>query len=84
MQQSSGNRPNIVLILADDMGFSDIGCYGSEIRTPNVDSLAEGGLQFTQMYNSARCCPSRAALLTGVNPQQAGVGHMVADLGGPA
>ncbi|HIM16932.1 MAG TPA: hypothetical protein EYM27_05755, partial [Dehalococcoidia bacterium] len=54
MQQSSENRPNIVLILADDMGFSDIGCYGSEIRTPNVDSLAEGGLQFTQMYNSAR------------------------------
>ena len=84
MQQSSENRPNIVLILADDMGFSDIGCYGSEIRTPNVDSLAEGGLQFTQMYNSARCCPSRAALLTGVNPQQAGVGHMVADLGWPA
>ncbi|MCH8310120.1 MAG: sulfatase-like hydrolase/transferase, partial [Chloroflexi bacterium] len=84
MQKSSESRPNIVLILADDMGYSDIGCYGSEIRTPNVDSLAEGGLRFTQMYNSARCCPSRAALLTGVNPQQAGVGHMVADLGWPA
>ena len=70
-------KPNIILILADDMGFSDLGCYGSEIKTPNLDKLAESGLKFSQMYNSARCCPSRAALLTGLNPQQTGVGHMV-------
>ena len=76
-------RPNIIVILADDMGYSDIGCFGSEIRTPNLDSLGYGGLRFSQMYNSARCCPSRAALLTGLNPQQAGVGHMVADMGVP-
>jgi arylsulfatase len=77
------NRPNIVVILADDMGFSDIGCYGSEIATPNLDSLAANGLRFTQFYNSARCCPTRAALLTGLYPHQAGVGHMVEDLGQP-
>ena len=65
------------------MGYSDIGCFGSEIRTPNLDSLAAGGLRFSQMYNSARCCPSRAALLTGLNPHQTGVGHMVANLGVP-
>ena len=76
-------KPNIIVILVDDMGYSDIGCFGSEIRTPNLDSLAAGGLRFSQMYNSARCCPSRAALLTGLNPQQAGVGHMVANLGPP-
>jgi arylsulfatase len=70
-------RPNIVLILADDMGFSDLGCYGSEIRTPNLDGLAASGVRFTQAYNYARCCPSRAALLTGLYPHQAGVGHMV-------
>ena len=74
-------RPNIILILADDMGFSDIGCFGSEITTPNLDRLAEGGVRFTQAYNYARCCPSRAALLTGLHPHQAGVGHMVE--GGP-
>ena len=78
------DRPNIVLILADDMGYSDIGCYGSEIRTPSLDGLADRGLRFSQMYNSARCCPSRASLLTGLSPHQAGVGHMVADLGLPA
>ena len=78
------NRPNIVLILADDMGFSDIGAYGAEIRTPNLDRLGESGLRFTQMYNSARCCPTRASLLTGLNPQQAGVGHMVRNMGVPA
>lgn len=70
-------RPNIVIILADDMGFSDIGCYGSEIATPNLDRLAAGGLRFTQFYNTARCCPTRASLLTGLYPHQAGVGHMV-------
>ena len=75
--------PNIIIILADDMGYSDLGCFGSEIATPNLDALASSGLRFSQMYNSARCCPSRAALLTGVHPHQAGVGHMVSDLGRP-
>ena len=69
-------RPNIVVILADDMGFSDIGCYGGEIETPNIDALAKGGVKFSQFYNTARCCPTRASLLTGVYPHQAGVGHM--------
>lgn len=78
-------RPNIVVILADDMGFSDIGCFGSEIRTPHLDRLAAQGVRFTQMYNAARCCPTRASLLTGLYPHQAGVGHMVDDRGvGPA
>ena len=72
-------RPNIILIMADDMGYSDLACYGSEILTPNVDDLARGGLRFTQFYNTARCCPTRAALLTGLYPHQAGVGHMMKD-----
>ena len=79
----TSKRPNIVLILADDMGFSDLGCYGSEIPTPNLDRLAGGGIRFTQMYNFARCCPSRAALLTGLNPHQAGIGHMTGGIPGP-
>jgi arylsulfatase A-like enzyme len=70
-------RPNIIVILADDMGFSDIGCYGSEIRTPNIDSLASSGVRFTHFRNTARCCPSRASLLTGLYAHQTGVGHMV-------
>src|SRR4051812_41207705 len=69
-------RPNIIVVLCDDMGFSDLGCYGSEIATPNLDRLANNGLRFTQFYNTARCCPSRTALLTGLYPHQAGVGHM--------
>jgi arylsulfatase A-like enzyme len=73
----SGGRPNIVVILVDDMGFSDIGCYGGEIRTPHVDALAKGGVRFTQFYNTARCCPTRASLLTGLYSHQTGVGHMV-------
>ena len=76
-------RPNIVVILVDDMGFSDIGCYGSEIPTPNLDKLAASGLRFTQFYNTGRCCPTRASLLTGLYPHQAGVGHMVEDRGVP-
>lgn len=72
-------RPNIVLILADDMGYSDLGCYGSELTTPNIDALAAGGLRFTQFYNSARCSPTRAALLTGLDPHQAGVGVLAND-----
>ena len=70
-------RPNILLILADDLGYSDLGCFGGEIATPNLDRLAKGGLRFTQFYNSARCCPSRAALLTGLYPHQTGMGNMV-------
>lgn len=69
-------RPNIIVILSDDMGYSDIGCYGGEIATPNLDALAAGGLRFTQFYNTARCCPTRASLLTGLYPHQAGVGYM--------
>ena len=71
-------RPNIVIILVDDMGFSDIGCYGGEIETPNLDKLAADGLRFTHFYNSGRCCPTRASLLTGLHPHQAGIGHMTA------
>jgi len=66
--------PNIVLILADDLGYSDLGCYGGEISTPAIDALAAGGVRFTQLYNSARCCPSRASLMTGLYPTQAGIG----------
>ncbi len=85
MNEAAQSRPNFVIILADDMGFSDIGCFGAEIRTPHLDSLAAGGVRFTQMYNCARCCPTRASLLTGLYPHQAGVGHMVGDRGvGPA
>ena len=77
LSAASAPRPNILLILADDLGFSDLGCYGSSIATPNLDRLAAGGLRFTQFYNAARCCPTRAALLTGLYPHQAGVGHML-------
>lgn len=70
-------RPNVVLILADALGYSDLGCYGSEIATPNIDRLAQQGVRLTQFYNQARCCPSRAALLTGRYPHQAGVGAMI-------
>ncbi|MHC4399978.1 MAG: sulfatase-like hydrolase/transferase, partial [Planctomycetota bacterium] len=73
------SRPNIVLIMSDDMGFSDIGCYGGEIQTPVLDRLAAGGVRFTQFYNTGRCCPTRASLLTGLYPHQAGVGHMLGD-----
>lgn len=74
-------RPNVVLIMADDMGYSDIGCYGSEIRTPALDRLAANGLRFTQFYNTSRCCPTRAALLTGLYSHQAGIGLMTSDRG---
>ena len=75
--QGGHPKPNIVLILADDLGFSDLGCYGSEIATPNLDRLAKNGIRFRQFYNAARCCPTRASLLTGLYPHQAGVGHML-------
>lgn len=77
-------RPNIVLILADDLGYSDLGCYGSEIATPNLDRLASTGKKFTQFYTTPRCCPTRAALLTGLQPHQAGIGHMMEDRGLPS
>lgn len=76
-------RPNIILIMADDMGYSDLGCYGSEIHTPNLDGLAAEGLRFTQFYNASRCCPTRASLLTGLYPHQAGIGGMVGSKSGP-
>ena len=72
-------QPNIVIIMADDMGFSDIGCYGSEIKTPVLDKLAANGLRFTQFYNTSRCCPTRASLLTGMYQHQAGIGLMTGD-----
>ncbi len=74
-------RPNIIIMMADDMGFSDIGCYGGEIQTPTLDGLAAEGLRFTQFYNTSRCCPTRASLITGLYPHQAGVGHMMSDRG---
>ncbi len=76
-------RPNILIILADDLGYSDIGAYGSEIDTPNLDKLAENGLRMTRFYNTARCSPSRASLLTGLYPHQAGVSILDGDLGVP-
>jgi arylsulfatase A-like enzyme len=72
-------RPNIIIILADDMGYSDIGCYGGEIETPNIDYLAKNGLRFSQFYNTSRCCPTRASLLTGLYSHQAGIGTMSFD-----
>lgn len=72
----NSTRPNIIVILADDMGFSDIGCFGSEIPTPNLDKLASNGLRLNQFYNTGRCCPTRASLLTGLYAHQAGVGYM--------
>lgn len=71
------SRPNIIYIMADDMGYSDLGCYGGEVRTPNLDRLAAGGIKFRGFYNNARCCPTRASLLTGRYPHEAGMGHMV-------
>ncbi|MBC7853057.1 MAG: arylsulfatase [Pirellulaceae bacterium] len=80
---SAADKPNIVVILSDDMGFSDLGCYGGEIATPYLNALAASGLRFTQFYNTARCCPTRASLLTGLYPHQAGIGHMMEDKGKP-
>ena len=77
-------QPNIVVIMADDAGYSDFGCYGGEIETPVLDKLAANGLRFSQFYNTGRCCPSRAALLTGVYQHQAGMGHMTKDRGLPS
>ncbi|QDV51589.1 arylsulfatase [Gimesia fumaroli] len=73
---ASNERPNIMLIMADDLGFSDLGCYGSEIKTPHLDQLAKEGLRFSRFYNAGRCCPTRASLMTGLYPHQAGMGWM--------
>jgi len=75
----SDKRPNIIVIMSDDMGYSDIGCYGGEIKTPNLDKLAANGLRFTQFYNTGRCCPTRASILTGLYSHQAGMGQMTSD-----
>ncbi|MDR3061427.1 MAG: arylsulfatase [Dysgonamonadaceae bacterium] len=73
------SRPNIIVILADDLGYSDMGCYGGEIRTPNLDKLAKNGLRFNRFYNTSRSCPTRASLLTGLYQHQAGIGRMTFD-----
>ncbi|MES2426418.1 MAG: arylsulfatase [Bacteroidota bacterium] len=78
-KQQDKKRPNIIVILSDDMGYSDLGCYGGEAETPNLNMLAKEGLRYTQFYNTARCCPSRASLLTGLDPHQAGMGWMTTD-----
>ncbi len=73
---AAAERPNISLIMVDGMGFSDLGYHGGEINTPNVDALAHGGVRFSQFYNSGRCCPMRATLMTGNHPHQTGIGHL--------
>ena len=78
-KQADTQKPNIIIILADDMGYSDIGCFGGEVNTPNIDRLAAQGLRFTQFYNSSRCCPTRASLRTGLYPHQAGMGGMTSN-----
>lgn len=77
----TAERPNFVIIMADDLGFSDVGPFGGEINTPNLDWLAERGLRLTQFYNAARCWPTRGALLTGLYPQQVGLGGGIAQIG---
>jgi arylsulfatase len=81
MNGAKKTRPNVLIILNDDMGFSDIGCYGGEIETPNLDRLAANGLRYSQFYNTARCSPSRASLLTGLHPHQTGIGVLTYDMG---
>jgi arylsulfatase A-like enzyme len=73
---NAAEKPNVIIILVDDMGFSDIGAYGGEIKTPHIDSLAQGGIRFSQFYNASRCCPTRATLMTGLHPHLTGIGHM--------
>ncbi len=80
---AADQRPNIIVVMVDDMGFSDIGAYGSEISTPHLDALAADGVKFSQFYNTGRCCPTRASLLTGLYSHQAGVGWMTSDQGEP-
>ena len=77
--QNNPQKPNVVVVLVDDLGYTDFSCYGGVIPTPNIDALAERGVRMSQMYNCARSCPTRASLLTGLYPQQAGVGYMTGD-----
>ena len=81
--QQQNRRPNVLLMVADDLGFSDLGCFGGEIDTPNLDGLASEGVRWTELYSTARCCPSRASILTGQYPHRVGLGHMTQDLGLP-
>ena len=81
--QTTKKKPNIIVIMADDMGYSDLGCYGGEIETPNLNRMAAEGVRFREFKNTARCCPTRASLLTGLYSHQAGIGHMVNDYGVP-
>ncbi len=74
VESKKDGKPNIIVILADDLGYSDLGCYGGEIHTPNLDRLANNGLRFNNFYNASRSCPTRASLLTGLYPHQAGIG----------
>lgn len=83
VETEASPRPNVVIVMADDMGFSDVGCYGGEIRTPHLDSLAADGLRFSRFYNTGRCCPTRASLLSGHYPHAAGMGWMNHDRGTP-
>ena len=84
MTATQAQKPNILYVVADDLGYSDLGCFGGEINTPNLDALAFGGVRLTQFYNTGRCCPSRAAILTGQYPHRVGLGHMTTnDLGRP-
>lgn len=83
LQTVRAARPNIVLILADDMGWSDLGCYGSEIPTPNIDSLSRQGMQATRCYTASRCSPSRASIMTGCEPHKVDVGLLDDDSGRP-
>ncbi|MFC4677026.1 arylsulfatase [Dysgonomonas termitidis] len=75
-KKQKDERPNIIVVMVDDMGWSDLGCFGGEMNTPNIDGLADNGVRFTNMYNAGRSCPSRASLLTGLYPHQAGIGRM--------
>lgn len=81
MTRSTRRRPNVLLVLADDLGFSDLGCYGAEIRTPNLDALAASGVRMSQFSNAARCSPARASLLTGLHPHQTGIGILTGSSG---
>ena len=78
--QAASERPNVVVVMMDDLGFGDLGCYGGEIRTPNIDALAAGGWRFRRFYNASRCCPTRASLMTGMYPHQVGLAGMGKDL----
>ena len=74
LAEDKKDLPNIILIMVDDMGFSDLGYHGGEIQTPNLDFLAKNGVKYSNFYNSGRCCPTRASLMTGLHPHQTGIG----------